>query len=127
MTDSDLPAANTAPAENEALPLEELELTPQWVKSYGKSYADHSGGDREPRRGEGRRPDGDRRRSNDRDQRPRSPRPLESGDRRGPRPERHRSGPPQRRDMERRPTASAPPTLPIEVVFQPEDKGFAAM
>jgi hypothetical protein len=129
MTDSDLPVANTTPTENEALPLEELELTPQWVKSSGKSYANHSGGDREPRRGEGRRPEGDHRRGNDRDQRPRSPRPPESGDRRGPRPEQRRSGPPppQRRDTERRPAPSAPPTLPIEVTFQPEDKGFAAM
>jgi len=127
MTDSDLPVANTTPAEDEALPLEELELTPQWVKSSGKSYANHSGGDREPRR-EGRRPDGDRRRSNDLDQRPRSPRPPESGDRRGPRPEQRRGGPPpQRRDMERRPAPAAPPTLPIEVTFHPEEKGFAAM
>lgn len=128
MTDSDLPVATPTPVENQALPLEELELTPQWVKSSGKSYANHSGGDREPRRGEGRRPDGDRRRGNDRDQRPRSPRPPESGDRRGPRPEQRRSGPPpQRRDMERRPAPSTPPTLPIEVTFHPEEKGFAAM
>jgi hypothetical protein len=128
MTDSDLPVATTTSAENQALPLEELELTPQWVKSSGKSYANHSGGDREPRRGEGRRPDGDRRRGNDRDQRPRSPRPPESGDRRGPRPEQRRSGPPPpRRDMERRPAPQAPPTLPIEVTFHPEEKGFAAM
>jgi hypothetical protein len=34
---------------------------------------------------------------------------------------------PQRRDTERRPAPSAPPTLPIEVTFQPEEKGFAAM
>src|SRR5258708_50480 len=129
MTDSDLPVANTTPAEDQALPLEELELTPQWVKSSGKSYANHSGGDREPRRGEGRRPEGDRRRGNDRDQRPRSPRPPESGDRRGPpRPEQRRGGPPpQRRDIDRRPAPSAPPTLPIEVTFHPEEKGFAAM
>ena len=55
MTESDSPVANTTPAEDEALPLEELELTPQWVKSSGKSYADHSGGDRGPRRGEATR------------------------------------------------------------------------
>ena len=129
MTESDSPVANTTPADDEALPLEELELTPQWVKSSGKSYADHSGGDRGPRRSEGRRPDGDRRRSNDRDQRPRSPRPPESGDRRGPpRPEQRRSGPPPRRDAAHRPAApAATPTLPIEVTFQPEDKGFAGM
>src|SRR6266436_596480 len=117
MTESDLPVANATPTEDEALPLEELELTPQWVKSSGKSYASHSGGDREPRR-EGRRPDRDRSRAPDRDQRPRSPRPQESGDRRGPRPEQRRSGPP-RRDVERRPAApAAPPTLLIEVTFQ---------
>ena len=128
MTESDLPAANTTPAEDQALPLEELELTPQWVKSSGKSYANHAGGEREPRRGEGRRPEGDRRRGNDRDQRPRPPRPQESGDRRGPRPEQRRSGPPHRHDTERRaPVPAAPPTLPIEVTFQPEEKGFAAM
>jgi len=127
MTDSDLPVANRMPAEDEALPLEELELTPQWVKSSGKSYANHSGGDREGRR-EGRRPDRDRSRAPDRDQRPRSPRPPESGDRRGPRPEQRRGGPPPRRDAERRPAApAAPPTLPIDVTFQPEDKGFAGM
>jgi hypothetical protein len=136
MTDSDLPVANTTPAEDEALPLEELELTPQWVKSSGKSYADHSGADRGARRSEGRRPEGDSRRGNDRDQRPRSPKPPESSDRRGPRPEQRHTGPapqrrseppPQRRDTERRPVSSAPPTLPIEVTFQPEEKGFAAM
>jgi hypothetical protein len=43
MTDSDLPVTNPTPAENQALPLEELELTPQWVKSSGKVYAEHSG------------------------------------------------------------------------------------
>ena len=125
MTDSELPVANTAPEGDQALPLEELELTPQWVKSTGNSFANHSGSDREPRR-EGRRPDRDRGRP-DRDQRPRSPRPTDSGDRRGPRPEQRRSGPPMRRDAERRSAPSAPPTLPIEVTFQPEDKGFGAM
>ncbi len=60
--------------------------------------------------------------------RPKAPRPPESGDRRGPpRSEQRRSGPPQQRDMERRPAPSAPPTLPIEVTFHPEEKGFAAM
>src|SRR6266481_9578301 len=133
MTESDLPAANTAPVENQALPLEELELTPQWVKSSGKSYAEHSGGDRESRR-DGRRPNRDRNFEGDRnrERRPGPPRPKGASDRRGPRPEgprpdRRRSGPPQRHDHDRRPAPSAPPTLPIEVTFQPEDKGFAAM
>ena len=126
MTDSDSPAANPIPADNQALPLEELELTPQWVKTSGKSYADHSGGERGPRR-EGRRPNRDRNPERDRDRRPRPPRPAEAGDRRGARPERHRSGPPQRHDNERRPNLPAPPTVPIEVTFQPDDKGFSAM
>ena len=122
MTDSDPSAANPTPAASPALPLEELELTPEWVKSSGKSYTEHSGGDREPRR-EGRRPN----RDHDRDRRPRPPRPPEAGDRRGPRPEGRRSGPPRRHDQERRPQPSEPPSVPVDVYFQPEDKGFAAM
>ncbi len=124
MTDTDLSAANPTPPESAALPLEELALTPEWVKSSGKSYTEHSGGEREPRR-EGRRPNRDR--DHDRDRRPRPPRPPEGGDRRGPRPEGRRSGPPQRLDRERRPPMAAPPVVPVDVTFQPEDKGFAAM
>src|SRR5260221_14011628 len=141
MTDSDLPVANPTPVENQALPLEELELSPQWVKSSGKSYAGHSGDDRPPRRDGGRRPSnrerGPDRGDRDRERRPGAPRPQNAGDRRGPRPEGsrpggprpegRRSGPPQRRDHDRRPEPSAPPTLPIEVTFLPEDKGFASM
>ena len=128
MTDSDLPAANPTPAENQALPLEELELTPQWVKSSGPSYAGHSGGEHESRR-EGRRPNRDRQHDGERDRnrRPGPPRSSKADDRRGPRPEGRRSGPPQRRDDDRRPAPAAPPTLPVEVTFQPEDKGFGAM
>jgi len=134
MTDSDLPVPNPTPAENQALPLEELEVTPQWVKSSGKSYAEHSGGDRESRR-DGRRPNRDRNFEGDRnrERRPGPPRSAKPGERRGPRPESgprpegRRTGPPQRHDHDRRPAPSAPPTLPIEVTFQPEDKGFAGM
>ena len=128
MTDSDSPIPNLTPEENQALPLGELELTPQWVKTSGTSYVDHSGGDRESRR-EGRRPPNrDRPPERDRDRRPRPPRPPEAGDRRGPRPERRQSGSPQRRDNRPSPTRpSAPPVAPIEVTFLPEDKGFAAM
>ena len=127
MTDSDSPVANPTPAENQALPLEELELSPQWAKTSGKSYADHSGVDHESRR-EGRRPHRDRPPDGDRDRRSRPPRPSGAGDRRGPRPERRPAGPGPRRDDDRQPTKSpAPPTVPIEVTFQPEDKGFAAM
>jgi hypothetical protein len=128
MTDSDPSVTNPTPAESAALPLEELQLTPEWVKSSGKSYTEHSGGEREPRR-EGRRPDRDRHpaRGQDRERRPRPPRPPEAGDRRGPRPEVRRGGPPPPRDRERASAPAAPPTLPVDVTFQPEDKGFAAM
>jgi len=126
MTDNDSSVANPTPAASAALPLEELELTPEWVKSSGKSYTEHSGGEREPRR-EGRRPNRDRDHERDRDRRPRPPRPPEAGDRRGPRPEGRRSGPPRRYDKERSPQPSAPPSVPVDVTFQPEDKGFAAM
>ncbi len=130
MTDSDSPVPNPTPEENQALPLEELELTPQWVKASRKSYADHSGGEHESRR-EGRRPNRDRPPERDRDRRPRPPRPAGApgaGDRRGPRPERRPAGPGQRRDDQRRPMKPpAAPTVPIEVTFQPEDAGFAGM
>jgi len=128
MTDSDSSVPNPTPDENQALPLEELALTPQWVKTSGTSYVDHSGGDRESRR-EGRRPNRDRNFEGDRDRRPRSPRPSDAGDRRGPRPERRPAGPPQRRDGGHRPAQpSAPPVAaPVEVTFQPEEKGFGLM
>lgn len=125
MTNSELPATNPSSAENEALPLEELELTPEWVKSSGKSYADHTGSERESRRDD-RRPS--RNRDRERGDRPRPPRPPEAGDRRGPRPERRRSGPPRRPDSDRGPSKpAAPPILPVEITFQPEEKGFGAM
>lgn len=127
MTDSDSPAANPAPAEDQALPLEELELTPQWVKTAGKSYGDHSGPEREPRR-DGRRPDRDRNREKHREQGRHPDRSSGTGDRRERRPERRPSGPPPRRpDKDRLPTPRAPVAAPVEVVFQPEEKGFVAM
>jgi hypothetical protein len=123
MTNSEPPVTNPTPAEHRDLPLEELELTPEWVKSSGKSYADHTGADREAKY-ESRRPNRDR----DRDRHPRPPKPAESRDRRGPRPDRRGGGPPQRHDRDRGPSKpAAPPVLPVEVTFQPEDKGFAAM
>lgn len=126
MTDSDLPAANPAPAEDQALPLEELELTPQWVKTAGKSYVDHSGSEREPRR-DGRRPDRDRPREKPREQGRRPERPTGTGDRRERRPERRPTGPPRRPGKDHPPTPHAPVAAPVEVVFQPEEKGFTAM
>ena len=127
MTNSEPPATNPTPAEDQALPLEELELTPEWVKSSGKSYADHAGTEREPRH-EGRRPNRSRDGDRDRDRRPRPPKSSEAGDRRGPRPEGRRGGPPQRHDRDHGPSKpAAPAVLPVEVTFQPEEKGFGAM
>ena len=127
MTDSDSSTANPALAENQALPLEELELTPQWVKTAGKNYASHSGAEPQQRR-EGRRPDRDRPRDEHREQGRRPRRPAGAGDdRRERRPEQRFSGPPRRSGPERLPTPRAPLTAPVDIVFQPEEKGFAAM
>jgi hypothetical protein len=139
MTDNDPSATPPAPAEHRDLPLEELEMTPQWMKSSGKSYADHTGTDRESRH-EGRRPS--RNRDRDRDRRANAPRPPESRDRRGPRedrrgggpvrhdggPARHEGGQAQRQHWDRGPSKpAAPPVLPVAVTFQPEEKGFGGM
>ena len=126
MTDSDLPLPNPTPAADQALPLEELELTPQWVKTSGKSYADHSGGEREPRR-DGPRPGRDRNRAPDRERRPRPERPAGAGDRQRPSPDSRRPGPPRGPVRQQPPRPMAPPVAPVEVVFQPEDAGFAGM
>jgi hypothetical protein len=126
MTDSDSPATNPASAENQTLPLEELELTPQWVKSAGKSYANHSGAGPEPKR-EGRRPDRDRPRERNREQGRRPERPGGGADRRDRRPERRPGGPPRRSFNDRAPIPRPPVVAPVDIVFQPEEKGFAAM
>jgi hypothetical protein len=121
MTDSDSPATNPAPAANQGLPLDELELTPQWVKTSGKSFSEHAGA-REPKR-DGRRPDRERPRS------PRPERPTGAGERRGPRPERRRGGGPAERRPGQYPAPKpqVPAVAPVEVIFQPEEKGFAGM
>lgn len=126
MTDSDSPLSNPTPAAHQALPLEELELTPQWVKTSGKSYADHSGGEREPRR-DGPRPGRDRNRAPDRERRPRPERPAGAGDRQRPGPDRRRPEPSRGPVRNQPPRPVAPSVAPVEVVFQPEEAGFAAM
>jgi hypothetical protein len=102
------PNVNPENDNSAALPLEELTLTPQWVKLPAKSFAQHTGDDRGPRRPG---------RPIDRAQRPRSqpkPRPPASEDRR-----------PQGRE---RPLRREPPAeLPVDVAFHPEETGFAAM
>ena len=124
MMDSESAKAQPAPSSDSALPLEELELTPEWVKTPGKSHADHPGAEREPRR-DGRRPGRDRDR--DRERRPRPERPPGPERPRGMRPERPRSGPPSGHVRHRPPQPHAPPAEPLEVTFHPEEKGFDGM
>jgi len=128
MTDSDLPEANPAPAEHQALPLEELAFTPQWVKSAEKSYTDHAGAEPQ-RKGEGRQHAGrERNRGPRREQGPPWDRPAGAAERRESRPERHFSGRPHVSGKDHHPPpAHAPQTLPVEIAFQAEEKGFAAM
>lgn len=106
--------------DNQALPLDELNIVPEWIKATPKSYENHAGEE----------PDRPRRDWGDRDRRPPRPRgdrpPRPQGDRpprpRGDRPPR-REGP---RPPERKP-ALPPPPAAVEIQFLPEEKGLAAM
>jgi hypothetical protein len=125
MSGSQPPATNPKTPSDAALPLDELELTPQWVKAATPSFRNHSGEDRGPRK-------------RDRDRGPRSAGPPRakggSADRQHERrpqpPNVRRSGP---RDDRGRNGRAAPPAAqreviaPIEVSFIPEEKGFTAM
>ncbi len=105
--------------EKPALPLEELELTPQWVKSVERDYSRHHGEESRPERGR------------DRDRGPRRPpsagppgeRPPRGPFRKGGQPAAAGRGP--RRPFDK--PAAPPPPSPVEVVFLPEEHGFAAM
>jgi quinol monooxygenase YgiN len=121
MSEPDPATFNPTPSSDAALPLDELELTPQWVKAVTPSFRDHTGEDRGPRKHD--------RGFRDRD-RDRGPRPD--------RPPRARTGSPDRqqklgfqphRDRQRAPQPQPPReiTAPVEVAFLPEEKGFAAM
>jgi hypothetical protein len=114
--------------DNQFLPLDELNIVPEWIKSAPKSYENHAGeepdrprrdwDDRRPPRPRGDRPPrprGDRppRREGEPPRRDRPPR------REGPRPPERRPAPP----VERRPPAPAN----VEIAFVPEEKGLAAM
>ena len=113
--------------ENNALPLEELMLTPGWLKGPAQSFEHHSGEDRELRAGDRR----DRRRTDDR-RGPGKPRSLESS---RPRSGSDRQYPPRRDDRHRPPftirRAEVAPKRPVaadlDAAFVPEEKGFAAM
>ena len=104
--------------DNTGLPLDELQITPQWMRAPVRSFENHPG----------ERPD----RKGDRFGRERGPRPSQpSRENRPPRDNRPPRGTrplPPRRPEERRPAPVAPPTpAPIEVSFLPEEIGFVAM
>lgn len=100
--------------DNAGLPLDELQITPQWMRAPVQSFANHPG-ERPDRKGG--RPGQDRNRG---------PRP--SLPRRDDRPPRGKCLPPPRRPDERRPAPVAPPApAPLAVSFLPEETGFAAM
>ena len=105
----------------DALPLHELQIAPQWARSAAKSYENHSGEDRE-RKSE--------RRGRDRDRQPRKEFPPQRAaggpprrdDRRGPSEMQRSQRRPQQPDRPQQPVVAA-----IEVSFLPEEKGLAAM
>ena len=106
---------NTEPENVTALPLDELELTPEWVKAPTKSFEKHPGGDHEaPRRDRERGRRADRRPQGERKPGGQSSRP------RGDRPRPGKGGP-------ARPPQAAPTPAPVEVAFLPEEQGFASM
>ena len=118
-------AVSTEPQDPGPLPLEELDIVPQWIKAPAKSYAGHPGEQRERERPRGRRVD-ERDRDRGRDHPPRRPQGprREQGTKPPPRDrgERPRPGGPR---IQRKPTA--PPASPVDVVFVPEEKGLVAM
>lgn len=120
MTASEPSRADPAPPASPALPLEELELTPQWVKAAAQSYAHHAGQERAPQDRDRGRAFPAKERKPKAGQRPAGPhrKPLPSPAREGRRAE--RGGAPQWR-------AEVPVALPVQVSFVPEEKGFAAM
>ncbi len=130
---------STASEDQAALPLDELQIAPEWVRAGGKSFESHTGEDRQSRRG-GDRPWGDRPREHKpRDRGPGSgpSRPPGPQDRRGrgPRPEGRRPegarpggprpGGPRPDDRQRAPAAPAP--APVEVAFLPDEKALGVM
>jgi len=121
------------------LPLDELSLTPQWLKAPARSFEQHSGQEERPRRGD---------RSDRRDSGgggARGPRREQGGEQRDRRREMGHGKPGGRPSFppggkgkfqqpsrgphrpEQRPFAPVAPTVALDVVFFPEEKGFGAM
>ena len=115
------------PDDLSALPLDELQIAPEWVRSGARSYEEHSGEDREGKRDRRHRPPRERRPTADapRDRRPEDRR---SGERSSPRPPRgrdHRGPPPGAEPTTPKP--QPPAVADLEVDFLPEEKGVGAM
>lgn len=121
MGDGQPSVANSEKDDKPSLPLEELELTPQWVKSVTPSFRDHTGEDRGPRK----RDRGFRDQDRDRGPRPDRPPRAKAGSPDRP----HKRGVQPHRDRQRAPQPQPPREIiaPVEVAFLPEEKGFAAM
>lgn len=105
---------NTSGHDNAALPLEELDIVPQWVRAPLKNFENHSGQDSPDRSHKPRRRDGPPRS----DRGPAGPgksRPPKSG------PRRDRFAPAPNR------SAQPLPPAPVEITFLPEEKGLAPM
>ncbi len=127
---NDLPPSPSTPEPESAssLPLDELTLTPQWVKSAAPSYQNFTERDRGPRK-------------HDRfDRRDRGPRPDRPPRERRPESSVKPAAPKHRpmhrppADKDHRPTKPATPsrppaqfTPPVEVAFTPDDKAFASI
>jgi hypothetical protein len=131
--------------ETPALPLDELSITPQWIKSTGKSYDHYTGGESADRE----HPRGRRDRNRDRERGPRPPqtgkpnssaagkfehrhdaRPSAPVDRRVESSNRGRppkgKSVPHGKDPRSRPEQRPAPAA-VEVSFIPEEKGFTTM
>jgi len=118
---------NSASEDPAALPLHELEIAPEWVRTGGKSFESHTGEDRKQGRGDGRRgprPQGqrprDQDRPRDRERGPGGPPRRPSGPPRG-------KGAPRRDDRERPRQPAAPAPAPVDVAFLPDEKAFTVM
>lgn len=111
--------ANPEATGKAALPLEELELTPQWVKAVTPSFRDHSGEDRGPRKRDRGFRDLDRERG------PRPDRPVRA--KVGSPDRQQKRGVQPHRERQRAPQPTREITVPVEVTFVAEEKGFAAM
>lgn len=101
-------AMTTPNPDNPSLPLDELNIVPEWIKSTPKSYENHAG--EEP----------DRPARREREHRPPRPRPERPPQREGQRAAGRRA--PSASD--RRPPA---PLTNVEITFLPEEKGLLAM